>query len=49
VRPASWGAERKGDLANFKKFIEARGTESGARRGDVRRDPRVGEPARPPA
>jgi uncharacterized membrane protein len=43
------GRRAKGDLANFKKFIEARGAEDGAWRGEVRRDPQVGETARPPA
>jgi uncharacterized membrane protein len=43
------GRRAKGDLANFKTFIEARGTEVGAWRGEVRRDPQVGEPAQPPA
>jgi hypothetical protein len=43
------GRRAKGDQANFKTFIEARGTEVGAWRGEVRRDPQVGEPAQPPA
>jgi uncharacterized membrane protein len=37
----------KGDLASFKEFIEARGTEEGGWRGDVGRTPQVGE-ANPP-
>jgi uncharacterized membrane protein len=32
-------ARTHGDLARFKDFIEARGTESGAWRGEVRQDP----------
>ena len=32
----------KGDLANFKKFIEARGTEEGGWRGDVDAAPQTG-------
>ena len=33
----------KGDLANFKKFIEARGTEEGSWRGDVDSAPQAGD------
>jgi uncharacterized membrane protein len=33
----------KGDLANFKEFIESRGTEEGGWRGDVQRSPQAGE------
>jgi hypothetical protein len=33
----------KGDLARFKEFIESRGSETGAWRGDVDRPPQRGE------
>jgi uncharacterized membrane protein len=33
----------KGDLANFKEFIEARGREEGGWRGEVGRSPQAGE------
>ena len=32
----------KGDLANFKEFIESRGTEEGGWRGDVQASPQTG-------
>jgi uncharacterized membrane protein len=37
----------KGDLENFKKFIESRGQEEGAWRGDVGRTPQAGETTPP--
>lgn len=39
----------EGDLERFKHFIEARGKESGAWRGDVERPPQVGEDPQPGA
>ena len=33
------GTRTKGDLERFKKFIESRGTETGAWRGEVQQDP----------
>jgi uncharacterized membrane protein len=35
------GHRAKGDLENFKKFIESRGSEEGGWRGDVDRSPQV--------
>ena len=36
----------KGDLDRFKEFIEGRGAETGAWRGEVKREPVEGEPGR---
>ncbi len=36
----------KGDLERFKEFIEARRTETGAWRGEIKREPVEGEPSR---
>ena len=36
----------KGDLERFKKFIESRRTETGAWRGEIKREPVEGEPGR---
>ncbi len=36
----------KGDLDRFKEFIERRGAETGAWRGEIKREPVEGEPGR---
>jgi uncharacterized membrane protein len=43
------GKQAKDDLGRFKEFIESRGAEEGAWRGDVDRAPQHGEGATPPA
>lgn len=43
------GKQAKGDLSRFKEFIESRGAEEGAWRGDVDRAPQQGETPPPPA
>ncbi|MFR9801199.1 SRPBCC family protein [Pseudonocardia sp. RS010] len=43
------GKQAKGDLGRFKEFVESRGAEDGAWRGDVDRTPQRGETPAPPA